>query len=505
MAIPIPSARTLRWLALLAVAGVLPPAHALALDPSKVISQYRQSAWTGETGLPSAGVLTMVQTRDGYIWMGTEEGLVRFDGVRFTTYTTGNTPSIPHRRITALGETPAGTLIIGTADGLVFYKDGLFTRAGTPRVSGITSILPRRDGTLWIVAEGHLWQLAGDHLAPASPARPSGDINAVAQSADGTDWIGTEAALISIRDGRTRTYTTKDGLVDGSVNFILPARDGTVWVGTTRGLSTWKNGAFTTRLHARPGVDDPLEPLFEDANGAIWAGTTNSGVIRFIGDRVERYRQADGLLTNEVRSFLEDREGSLWIGTYAGGVQRFADASFTSYGPAEGLRTSGRSITQTGDGAIWVGLVDGTVHRRLPGSATFHDMAPGVSGAGVLSLKQGRDEALWIGSDGGGLLRYPTACFVGTPPRTACPETGSGRSWKHRMAPGGSAHAAPGWACCRLAASRQSPFRPARRMRGCCSAHAMVCCGWRRVWACTDSGTARSRPCSPRRVRLLRP
>jgi ligand-binding sensor domain-containing protein len=153
---------------MLMVVGAFWPSTALALDPAKAITQYRRMHWTGEDGLLSNSALAVVQTRDGYIWVGTEEGLVRFDGVRFTAFTSATTPAIRHNRVSALCETSPGTLLIGTfGGGLVTYKQGLFAAvSGTEGLrierwtSSLTSSSPRtvRRRVSSVASRGRSWR-----------------------------------------------------------------------------------------------------------------------------------------------------------------------------------------------------------------------------------------------------------------------------------------------------------------------------------------------------------
>ena len=268
---------------------------------------------------------------------------------------------------------------------------------------------------IWVVAAGVLWKLAAGRLEPVSlPLLAKRPIAAVSEALDGTVWIGTYTGLIRIRNGEGTVYTSRDGLPADAVVSVLTARDGTLWVGTVKGISTRRDGPFTTRLSVPAGVDDPVGALYEDSDGVIWAGSTNTGVTRFTGSHVERFDVTNGLLSNEVRSFLEDREGNFWIGTFIGGVQRFSDASFTSYGVREGLGAApGRSLLRTRDGALWLGLHYGGLRRLKDGRVTAFDERNGFPAGAVVALAESRDGSIWVGSDGGGLLR----CSTGTASR----------------------------------------------------------------------------------------
>lgn len=389
-------------------------APASALDPAKAITQYRHTAWTGETGLPSGSVSAMAQTRDGYMWLGTEEGLVRFDGIHFRTYTVSNSPRLPHNRVVSVHAMRDGALLIGTMGGIALLKDGVFTAATHDPLRPLIAPIETRDGRILLVGVRGLEQLRDGRVEAAGmPDLGSARVRTIGEGPDGAIWVGADLGLFRWQDGVVTRFSTADGLVHDDVQSLLFARDGAFWIGTARGISVRRDGRFHTALHMPADADDPVAQLLEDRDGSIWAGASSSGLVRFTSAKIERYRAIDGLLTDAVQSLLEDREGSIWIGTFGGGVQKLSDVTFTSYGAAEGLGASpiGRAILRTRDSAIWVGLQNGTLRRLLHGRTTAFEIRDGLPGAPVVALAEGLDSALWIGTDGGGLLRFSEGRF----------------------------------------------------------------------------------------------
>jgi ligand-binding sensor domain-containing protein len=225
---------------------------ARALDPSKSMAQYGLDAWATRDGLPQNSVTSLVQTRNGYLWMGTEEGLVRFDGVRFTVYSTRNTPAFRQNRIEALAEGSDGSLWIGTVDGLLRKRGDEFTAFrvadGLPNET-VMALLAEPDGSLWIGTQrGGLACWKNERFVSRltrEEGLPGDMVTAFARSRDGSLWVGTDAALARVREGRVVAQTTtRDGLPANRVNHILEGREG-LWVATTGGFARVSEGRVT--------------------------------------------------------------------------------------------------------------------------------------------------------------------------------------------------------------------------------------------------------------------
>ncbi|HEY5074277.1 MAG TPA: two-component regulator propeller domain-containing protein, partial [Pyrinomonadaceae bacterium] len=396
--------------ALLALFATNLPSSAFALDPMKAITQYRHRAWTTDSGLPSIEVKALVQTPDGYLWIGTEEGLVRFDGVRFTIFTKNTTPELRHNFVDALRLTSDGTLLIGTEEGVAAYKNGVFKIVpGAGRTS--RGLFEAGNSATWALSVQGLWRLSPEGGSPFPlPPLPS-PVRTIMTDPDSVTWIGTDSGLVSIRDNQITNIAAAPGFEGSGVTSLLRTKDGALWVGTTKGIEILKEGRMSTVLVGAAGLDDPVKVMRQDKQGTVWAGTTHSGLVRIAGGKTERFQASDGLLHNEVLSILEDRDGNLVIGT-VGGLELFADVSFTSYGVPEGFGPGyGRPIIETSDGSIWSGYQMGGLCRWKDGVVTHFNKSDGVPEATITSLAQTRDGVLWVGTDGGGLLRYQNGRF----------------------------------------------------------------------------------------------
>jgi signal transduction histidine kinase/ligand-binding sensor domain-containing protein len=400
-------ARVSRRLAALALVLGL-PATAHALNPQRTTSQYALTKW-GTGNLPGTGVHAVVQTPDGYLWIGTNAGLVRFDGSRFLVYDSRNTPSYGEGGVSCLSVARNGALYFGTTAGaLVQMKDGVFTRLEHRNGTSVTSvILAATDGKLWFSLLGrpvYYWDPpnAAEQKRPVSPKLDNLGIAAIAEAPDGAVWIGTH------RDGLVRMSggeATRVPITHDVVQALHFDRAGTLWIGTAHGLLR-RQGETLQRLTRADGLsDDSISAILEDSDGNLWVGTTSHGLSRLSGGRWTRFTTAEGLSDDDVRSLLEDREGNLWVGT-ADGLNCLSDTQFLSYGRTEGLRDhSVAAVAPGAHGSVWVGTNSGMLARFANGRFEHFPLPPALGRERVLSLHESPDGTLWIGLDNGRFFR----------------------------------------------------------------------------------------------------
>src|SRR5215831_11673275 len=274
---------------------------ALALDPGKSPTQYVHSVWQTDDGLPQNYVVGITQTLDGYIWLATQEGLARFDGVKFTVFDSRNTEGIKENNILALLADREGGLWFGSeGGGLSLFKSG--------KVLNYTTT----DGLCSNVVES----ICEDH--------------------DGGIWIGTDAGLNRLKDGRLDQFPESAGQSGEAIICVYEDRESALWLGTDgRGLSVLKDGHFS-RFTTRDGLaNDLVRAIYQDSTGRLWIGTRD-GLSRFQAGRFTTYTTRQGLANNSVLSILEDRDQNVWIGTDGGGLNKVRDDRFTFYSKKEG-------------------------------------------------------------------------------------------------------------------------------------------------------------------------
>lgn len=382
-------------------------APASALDPNKSITQYVHDVWQTEQGLPQNSIMAIVQTRDGYLWLGTQEGLVRFDGVRFTVFDRQNTPELPENFVWTLLEDGAGRLWVRTLRGwLVRLEDGKFTRVTKDASERVRSLFRDRRGRVWVQAirDGALVRLEGERQVRDTAMVPTPDDSMLAFAEDGQGalWVGTGDDLARLQGRTRRLYTPTDGLGAGGVRALLASRDGSLWIGTqSGGLSRIKDGRLTT-LTTRDGLSgNRIYSLYEDRDGSVWVGTGGNGLNRLRDGRVDVFSAKHGLSNDTVLAFHEDSEGSLWIGTMEGGLNRLRDGPITALTTREGLSHDvTHGVLEDREGGVWIATQAG-LNRLHDGRLTVYTAKDGLAHDAVHSIHEGRDGGLWIGTQNG--------------------------------------------------------------------------------------------------------
>ncbi len=434
--------RALPWLVLAAAACAWLP----ALNPDKRMSDFLVDSWATEDGLPQSTIPSVLQTRDGYLWMATYNGLIRFDGMNFRIFDKTNTPSMTNDTITALFEDSNGNLWVGTPGGLWRYRAGVMRefefmsrlpglfivsvredRAGNLNVctnKGLACFGKRRKVTVYNTANGlpqnfltetiddgreGIWVgtvgggaalLAGSgiHVFNKTNGLPSDTVWTFCQDRQNRLWIGTQHGLVLRESGRFRVFTTKDGLGGNDVRTLLQDRDGVLWIGfSDGGLTCLKRGRFEV-LPATHAVSRELAySLCEDREGGIWVGTYKGGVHRFRDSRFTIYNTRTGLPTEALRSILQDRQGMFWIGTVGGGLIRFDGKAFFTFGEKEGLRNNRIwSLAEDRDGSILIGTYGSGLQRMKNGRITT---VAGIPDTLVRSLLVDSRDRIWVGTN----------------------------------------------------------------------------------------------------------
>jgi signal transduction histidine kinase/ligand-binding sensor domain-containing protein len=427
--------------------GSVPPGE--ALDPARAMTQYSHVVWQEKNGLPSDMVGAVLQTRDGYLWFGTLNGLARFDGVRFTSFDPLRAQAPFLHRIYSLYEGHDGALWAGSRGGLTRYKDGRFESFPMPdgfRQTGIRTIAEDGAGTLWARTLRDLFRLQDGRLemvstdarslevggdgavrittqdglgriergrivlgqrAPTVPgeAVPFALVAAVLSDDDGTTWVGAPWGLGRLgADGHWIVFTGASGLPSTGVTALLRDRHGTLWVGTTRGLARFKGGQPAAEVHELMG--HRVLTIYEDREGSLWVGTDTDGVHQLRDGLFTPLTTQDGLSDDLVMPILEARDGAVWIGT-ARGLNRLRAGRLQTFGAREGLSDEGVfSLAEDATGRVWVGGERGPL--TWFDGARFRPFAvPGLPASlgRVTALFAGTDGTLWVGTDVDGLYR----------------------------------------------------------------------------------------------------
>jgi ligand-binding sensor domain-containing protein/signal transduction histidine kinase len=378
---------------------------------SRSPTNYTTRVWQTQDGLPQQTVQAVAQTQDGFLWIGTTGGLLRFDGSRFVTFDRANTPAFQEDSVFSLFTARDGTLWIGTeGGGLLRLRGGVFRRFGVPEglLDGfVRSIFEDRDQKIWIGTDNGLYQLAGGDAERAvridgSASIASMAVHALTQAADGTLWAGG-SRLVAIRGEVATTYPLVGQYSETRVKSILQTRDGTLWVGTVSGLQ--RLAPHADRFTRVDGIPGTVRTLCETREGVLWIGTIGQGAYTLHDGHlaaIEAGRSGSpGLPSKTVLSLFEDAERNLWMGTQAG-VLRFSRSAVELVSLPDASDSDFETVSRDRDGTLWVAST--RLSHLVNGVATPTNF-PQLHGARVRNVFRAADDTLWIGTDGRGLFR----------------------------------------------------------------------------------------------------
>lgn len=385
-------------------------AGARALEPATPLAEYARQAWGMENGLPQDTVHALAQTRDGFVWVGTEAGLARFDGNSFLVLDMHSQPQLPDGDIRCLLATDDGALWIGTGDGLARLKDGsvrVYTTAQGLPANGILS-LELRNGHVAANTSGGEVTIDGDLVAPI--ARSQGSSSDLAQEAGFVARLSTGAraeANHTIMEltfaGRTMQWSVGKELPGSRIQALFADREGALWIGTNGGLVRWRDGTLE-----RLPVTDPLAgasvlALMEDREGNVWVGTETGGLDILRDQRFHVVGAHEGLSSDATTTVVEDHTGTLWVGTSGNGLNALRRKAAGGYDARtwkvrEGLASDViLALAPGANGDLWVGTPDGLslIHQGQVESFTSAD---GLPDDFVRSLLVDADGSLWVGT-----------------------------------------------------------------------------------------------------------
>jgi signal transduction histidine kinase/ligand-binding sensor domain-containing protein/DNA-binding NarL/FixJ family response regulator len=430
----------------LAAAGLAPTIAGAQTAPAATpTGSYVVNAWGTGDGLPQPFVRSIAQSRDGYLWLGTEGGLARFDGVRFVAEVSPDMPAATSGLIRLMAAAPDGASWAATdTHGLIRFKGGkathFTTRNGLP-TDTVRSLVVGPDGVVWAGTYQGLARIEGDRVTVLTTSDGLADlrVRSLCLDADGGVWVGSGNVVQRLRGGRfdstlhrfdqrvvALTRTSDGGLLVGTwglgvfeiragrsralesrhepnpvfVRALLETSSGERWVGTTRGLRRIVDGAASPApdLPSMNGVD--VFALFEDREGSLWVGT-NAGLKRLRRSPFRFFTAGDGLQHNVVIAVAAGRDGRVWAGTYSGRIARYEHGRFRTWGAAEGFpEHSVLSLLEDRQGRVWVGTDAGLYVLQ---NDRVTPVAAELTGdhARIRVLSEARDGTIWVGSRAG--------------------------------------------------------------------------------------------------------
>jgi signal transduction histidine kinase/ligand-binding sensor domain-containing protein len=427
-----------------------------------VSAQYRFDRWTTDNGLPQNNVNNILQTSDGFLWMTTFDGLVRYDGVRFKVFNGGNTRGIKSSRFLRLFEDRDKNLWIATEEsGITRYKDGVFTtyttEDGLPhnRISRELQIredaegvvintdggpirwkngkfvaynpdegdrfatigFPSRPGVSWYVDAEGLHRVENSQVTAHAPSlwQSAASIRRIFETGRGILWITTRSPkqeMWRLQDGTYTLMTSKSGLPDKWITSICEDRNGNTWFGSSgSGLYLLRDGIFRNFTTADGLSSNHTNAVIEDREGNIWIGTQN-GLCRVSKSLITVYSQKDGLAANNVYPIYQAPSGAIWVGSWAG-ISRYYNGTFTDYGATFGLKNEKiTAIYEDREGSLWVGAWGTSGVRRIrDGKITIYNEQENFLNNPLHTICQDRAGALWFGAHNG-LIKYRDGVFT---------------------------------------------------------------------------------------------
>jgi ligand-binding sensor domain-containing protein/signal transduction histidine kinase len=401
-------------------------------------------SFSARDGLNNDFVRVVFQDSRGLIWIGTDNGLFRFEGTRIERIDDGD--AIPFVAIHAIDEDSQGRLWVGGSRLLCLTGDSAleYHLQGEGSQTRVKSITHTRDGSIWVGTIGGLYRKSPDADSFNRVNETSGTVRFLRETSDGTLWIGTIGhGIYKYRDGRFSQITAPNDLPSNTALNLFEDAENNIWIGTQAGMlrlskspvqtvalpnssdydaetvyqdrdgDLWVAAASLFRFHHGkvtpvhfPGISGVrVRNVFRDRDGALWIGTEGRGVFRITGTRLEHYMTKDGLVNNFVRAFLQGRDGSVWIGTDEG-VSRWRPDGITSYRMSDGLcYFSTRTLWEDANSDIWIGTDRGISHFY-----NDHFVQDAVTNAlkseKIWAINEDSDGGLWFGTRTGGLYRW---------------------------------------------------------------------------------------------------
>ena len=395
-----------------------------AVDPSQRITQYAHTAWRIQDGIFSGEPTAVAQTADGYLWIGTLNGLTRFDGVRFSSWVSVDGQPLSKSVYSLLADRD-GSLWIGMGDGIANLKGGALNKFQGAR-GRVNSIIQDGRGVVWFARSrvrdggGPLCSVAANSLRCYGKAEGIAIPYAVPLKEDplGNLWIGGSTTLVRWSPGSSAGFTIgvlKSNAGLSGVGALALGANGSLWVGMSRrgsqlGLQQFSNGTWRSfRAGKFDGTSLSISALYVDRHHTLYVGTYDQGIYRIQGDDVDHFGSNDGLSSDSVIGFCEDREGNMWVATSTG-IDSFRDLKVVSFSAREGLTGNAVSpVLSSRDGTVWIGSAVALNYVRHGKIGSIRP-EQGLPGQRITSLFEDRDSRLWIGTDRG-LFTYKQGKF----------------------------------------------------------------------------------------------
>src|SRR5579863_1635622 len=418
--------------------------RASALDPNHNLAQSVHRIWQNQPGLRQSSIYVVTQISDGYLWLGTPSGVVRFDGARFTSVPAleqaslgdfwartiiedsarrvwmlsndsrlalvgekgvkafSDADGLAFKDVSCLASGRSGAIWICTPNGLARFQDGQwrFYQAGDRFKERQIAACQATDNTVWMAGNSTITAWDGSafatHKLRSLPADSA--MRTLLCATDGSLWVGTSSGLVQLKDGEEHFYSFLSGLADNVINSLAEGRGGNLWIGTSNGVSRFHDGVFDSYGYREGLSQSTVFSLFEDREGSLWVATKH-GLNQFMDGAAARFTKNEGLPSDNVGPLLQDQRGKLWAGTLDGGLARFDGVHFIPITHFANKRIS--ALAETADGALWVGTDRGLIRLEDGQIRETYTTQQGLPSDRVHSLLLDHSGALWAGTERG--------------------------------------------------------------------------------------------------------
>jgi ligand-binding sensor domain-containing protein/signal transduction histidine kinase len=398
----------------LVIESVIPPEPPSGEDTG-FTKEFLIDVWRTPEGLPDNAVNALLQSRDGYLWVGTSAGLVRFDGIRFTPLSDQTADGRNHDHVTALLEDQTGKMWIGTQGrGLLCYANGelrRFTTMDGLADNTISSLAQDALNELWIGTRSGLNRLADKTFTECRTSSGSslGAVSGIHIGKSGRLWITTRSGIYERKNGVLALLEFNELPAEtrtADFNGVYSDSKGNIWAYGETFLLNLNQGKRFNYFRSTDSSASRVWTIYEQRNGELWIGTSGRGIFRFRRGKFESIGGNVGLLHNDVRAILEDREGDLWVGTSGGGLARLKPRRLWAYGVEEGLpESSATSLCADNNGRLFAGFSGAGLFTGLPEHfERFESVAAFDDQNYVWTVCHDLENHLWVGTWGSGLF-----------------------------------------------------------------------------------------------------
>jgi len=380
------------------------------LDPHKKLNQYLRHSWSNKNGLPINYVPAITQTKNGYLWIATQEGVVRFDGIKMITYNSNNVPLFKSNMVNCLLEDNYENLWIGTMNGLLRYKDNKFnffsTKDGLP-FNSIRSFAVDKNNSLWVGTDKGVCKYQNGKFLNYSlqDSKHSSFINSIILDSNNDLVLATNDELYKLKNNKFISLDYGKN-IKGTISTLYSDKKGKLWIGTiNNGLYQCDHNKLIKFINNDKLSGNYISSIIEDTNKSLWVGTKNGGLNRIYDNTISRFTKEDGFPDNTILNLFEDRDHNLWIGTALSGLIRLREGKVVVYGSTEGILSEDvRTVFEDSKNNLWIGCGNAGLYKKDINGISKIKGVDLMSKNVIRSIMESPDNDIWVGTLGSGLF-----------------------------------------------------------------------------------------------------